>query len=110
MIINTLKPSGVPVKFQDLTETEKKSNPESYITFFEYNQRSAANADDEEALTNHYIQVDVWSKGDYTNLVKQVKNSLKSVGFNRTFETELYEPDTKTYHKVIRLNYITGGN
>lgn len=107
LIINTLKPLGIPVKFQTLSEKEKLSDPSSYITFFEYNQRSALDSDDEETLTRHFIQVDIWSKVDYTDLVKQVKENLKQVGFSRNFETELYETDTKIFHKVIRFNYIT---
>lgn len=101
LIINTLKPLGVPVSFQTYTGTAA-----TYITFFEYNQNSALNADDEEINTNHSIQVDIWSKGDYTTIVQQVKDNLKTAGFRRTFETELYEPDTKIYHKVLRFSFV----
>ncbi|WP_297988286.1 hypothetical protein [uncultured Anoxybacillus sp.] len=101
MIIDTLKPLGVPVAFQTYEGKEK-----TYITFFEYNQFSALNADDEEQQTAHFIQVDVWSKGDYTSIVDEVKQRMKEAGFRRTTETELYEPDTKIYHKVLRFSYV----
>lgn len=77
-----------------------------HITFFEVNQQSALNADDEEELTTHSLQVDVWSLGDYTSLVEQVKTSLIAIGFTRSFETEFYENDTKIYHKVLRFNFV----
>jgi hypothetical protein len=100
LIIDTLSPLGVPVNFQRYT-----GNETTYITFFEYNQQPGLNADDSEQVTEHYIQVDIWSKGDYTNLVQQVKDALNGVGFFRTSETELYEPDTQIFHKVIRFIY-----
>jgi hypothetical protein len=102
LIIDTLSPLGVPVAFHRYTGTAT-----TYITFFEFNQRSAMNADDSEQNTQHSIQVDIWSKGDYTNLVQQVKNALNGVGFFRTSEAEFYEDDTKIYHKVIRFNYVS---
>ncbi|WP_044895962.1 tail completion protein gp17 [Bacillus alveayuensis] len=102
LIMDTLSPLGVPVSFQRYTGTAT-----TYITFFEFNQQSALNADDSEQNTQHSIQVDIWSKGDYTNLVQQVKNALNGVGFFRTSEAEFYEDDTKIYHKVIRFNYVS---
>ena len=59
--------------------------------------------DDEETLTAHYIQVDVWSKVDYTDLVKEVKRFLINAGFTRLNEIDLYEEDTKIYHKGLKF-------
>lgn len=101
LIISTLESLGVPVSFQ--TYNGKAS---TYITFFEYNQRSALDADDTETQTKYSVQIDVWSKNDYTTLVKQVKESLTNQGFRRTSEAELFESDTKIYHKVIRFNFV----
>ncbi|MBT2735136.1 hypothetical protein [Bacillus sp. ISL-7] len=77
-----------------------------HITFFEFNQQSALNADDSEEMTSYSIQVDIWSLNDYTSLVDQVKTSLQAIGFRRTNETEFYENDTKIYHKVLRFNFV----
>jgi hypothetical protein len=100
LIISTLSPLA-PTLFQTYS-----GSVFPHITFFEFNQQSALNADDEEDMTAHSIQVDIWSKGDYVDLVKQVKNRLKAIGFGRrTFETEFYENDTKIYHKVLRFNF-----
>lgn len=106
LIIDTLEPLGIPVGFQKLDFDQEKLHPTTYITFFEYNQRSALDADDTETQTRYSIQIDVWSKGDYTSLVQQIKDSLSGQGFRRTFENELYESDTKIYHKVIRFNFV----
>lgn len=101
MIINALKPLNVPVAFQTY-----KGNSSTYIRFFEYNQTGALYGEDRELKSNHYIQVDVFSKNDYTELVQQVKDKLKALGFIRKMETELYEADTDFYHKVIRFSYV----
>jgi hypothetical protein len=106
LILNTLKPLGIPIGFHTLDSEQEKLHPTTYITFFEYNQNSALNADDMETKTKQSVQIDVWSKGDYTSLVQQIKDSLLDQGFRRTTENELYEPDTKIYHKVIRFNFV----
>lgn len=100
LIIDTLKPFA-PTSFQTYSGTIFP-----HITFFELYQGAELNADDEEEMTAYSIQVDIWAHDDYTNLVKQVKASLKILGFRRAFETEFYENDTKIYHKVLRFNFV----
>ncbi|MFD2681214.1 hypothetical protein [Bacillus seohaeanensis] len=103
LIISTLN-SLAPVAFQ-----KYKGSEDTYITFFEYNQGAAVSADDDETVTRHSIQVDVWSKGDYTDLVKEVKAKMKQVGFTKNYETELYEEEAEDviiYHKVLRFYYF----
>lgn len=104
LIINTLSSLNIPVRFHTLLEED--GDPSTFITFFEYNQNGALHADDQEVKTNHFIQVDIWSKGNYNEIVKQTKAKLLAVGFTRTYETEIYETDTETYHKVIRFNFV----
>jgi hypothetical protein len=101
LIIDTLSHIGIPVTFQ-VYEGEE----DTFITFFEYNQLPALNADDEEQNSKHFIQVDIWSNQDYTNIVNQVKNSLLQNGFKRTSEAELYETETGTFHKAIRFSFV----
>ncbi|ALC80447.1 hypothetical protein [Bacillus gobiensis] len=104
LIINTLKPTGFPVRF--LTLLESDGNPPTYIKFFEYNQSGALHGDDRELNSSYSIQVDIFSTGNYSNLVKQVKALLIETGFSRTFETEFYETDTEFYHKVLRFHFV----
>lgn len=101
LVIDTLSVIGVPVAFQ---EYEDKDKVDTYITFFEYDQRGARFSDDVEQNTRHFIQVDVWSKGNYETIVDEVKTNLKEVGFTRTSEIDLFERDTKIYHKGMRFN------
>lgn len=101
LILETLKPLNVSVSFQ------KHDGKEStYITFFEYLEQGRLYADNEEKVTGFYIQVDVWSKNDYTDLVERVKEAMKAAGFMKTYAADLFESDTRIYHKVIRFLYV----
>lgn len=102
LIITALKPTNVPVSFQTYS-----GSASTYITFFEVTQNPAVNADDTEIQTRFIYQIDVWSKSDYTNLTKQVKELLIAQGFRRSVEgPEDYEPDIQLFHKPIRFIYI----
>lgn len=59
-----------------------------------------------EVALGHYIQVDIWSKEDYTELVKQVVERMQRVNFKRRSEVDLYEEDTKIYHKGLKFYYL----
>lgn len=99
LIIDTLEPLNIPVVFQKYTGTSNQ-----YITFFGYNDNGELYADDEEVVTGYYVQVDIWSKGSYTNILKQVKKLMKDANFiKRASGPELYEDDTKLYHKPLRF-------
>jgi len=98
-IIDALKNLGVSVTFQTYSGSET-----TYITFFNYLENGEGYADNKETSTGHYIQVDIWSKGDYTTLVESALEALKQAEFQRTYVTEMYEKDTEIYHKVIRVS------
>lgn len=100
LIIDTLKPIGIPVALLTYTGTAT-----TYITFFQYNEMGVVFAEDSEQETRHSIQIDVWSKGNYVDVVKQVKKLLKEIGFLRVNVHEFYEDDTKIFHKVLQFYY-----
>lgn len=102
LIMDTLKPLGVPVSFGTYNQTA-----DTYIVFIEYNQAPRMNADDEEIITKHFFQVDVFSRGNYLQLVKDVKQRMKEAGFGRMFESETYDADMKMFRKILRFNYDT---
>ena len=71
--------------------------------FFTYLDKPEQHADDEELVTGHYVQVDVWSKRDYTKLVKTVHQKMLDAGFIKQSFYDLYEDDVKIYHKAMRF-------
>ena len=101
VIIETLKPLNIPVSFQKYI-----GKAETYITFHEYLASGEEFEDDEEILTAHYIQVDIWSKNDYTEIVGKIKVRLIEKGFKRLNEIDLYEEDIKIYHKGLKFYYL----
>lgn len=101
LIIDTLKSISVPVNLH-----RYRGKAKEYITFHEYLASGEEYEDDDERLTSHFIQVDIWSKGDYVELVNKVKELLIGVGFKRIDEVDLYEEDTEIYHKGMRFYYL----
>lgn len=97
-ILKALKDIGVPVRFQSYTGKE-----ESYITFFTYLDKPELHSDDKEVITGNYIQIDVWSKKDYTDLVDKVHQNMIDGGFRKLNFYDLYEDELKVYHKVMRF-------
>jgi hypothetical protein len=100
-IEDTLKPLKIPVCFQGYYGTAT-----TYITYFCYNEQGEAWAENKEKATGLYIQVDRWSKMDFPEIDEQIKSLMESVDFTRTTAQDLYEQDTKTFHKAMRFCYI----
>lgn len=100
LIRSTLTPIGVPVSFLVYEGTAT-----TYITFMQYNEFGVLFGEDEELKTQHSIHISIYSKGDYTSVVEQVEERMKAAGFRRNNNYDLYESDTKRFHKVIRYFY-----
>jgi uncharacterized protein (DUF302 family) len=101
LIIDTLQPLNIPVTLLTYGGSET-----TYVTFNTYLAMGEGFSEDEEELTGHYIQLNVFSITDYTDIVAQVKQLLKSIGFKRTTEIDLYEDTTKLFHKGIKYFYL----
>ncbi|HZJ99106.1 MAG TPA: hypothetical protein VFC79_03825 [Tissierellaceae bacterium] len=97
-VLAALKDIGIPVSFQT---AKGKTYP--YITFFTYLDRTMQHADDGEVITGYFIQVDIWSKTDYTSIEESIHQAMVSSGFMKQRFHDLYEDDTKVYHKVMRF-------
>ena len=104
-IKTALTPLNIPVKRLGLSKADTEKNYQQYIIVTEYNQQGILHSDDEEVVTSHSIQISLFSKLNYVETSKQIKDLLKEIGFTRTNEYELYEDNTGYYHKIIRLNY-----
>lgn len=76
------------------------------ITFFELTNTGAVFADDTEIASDISLQIDVWSKGNTTDIALEVDKTMKSLGFARDSATDLYEDDTGIYHKALRYSTI----
>ena len=83
-------------------EVAPESTKEPYITFFELVNVDDQYADDKAYASEIHYQVDVWSKGNTGPIAIEVNKTMEALGFYRTGAVDLYEDDTKTYHKALR--------
>ncbi|MED0672036.1 DUF3168 domain-containing protein [Aneurinibacillus aneurinilyticus] len=83
-------------------------NPDEFprITFFEMDNVDDRFADDEAISSEIRIQIDIWSKKSTPNIADEVDKTMKSLGFRRTASADLYEEDTKVFHKGMRYKTI----
>ena len=84
-----------PNTFPSITFTVFLSQPEYY-------------GDGKVKGIRHYIQVDVWSKNDYTGLVNSVNTALRQYEFIKQSEGDSFEPEVNVYHKIMKFNYMEG--
>lgn len=60
-------------------------------------------AENKEIATNYVVQVDIFSKTDYTNLENKIKEKMINAGFTRNMVAHLYEEDTGLFHCALRF-------
>lgn len=75
-----------------------------YVTFYELTNFDSHYADDTAIASEIHIQISIFSPASTTQITEQVDNTMKSIGFTRTSATDLYEGDTKLYHKALRFS------
>ncbi len=76
------------------------------ITFFEFDNFGSLFADDAEASSEIHIQIDIWSKESTSAISDEIDNTMKKLDFARTSAVDLYEEDTKVFHKAMRYSTI----
>ena len=76
-----------------------------YMEYELLNEEGSLYAENEEIETNYRIQIDVFTKGSYTSIVKAIKNVMKENRFMKEFGGSLYEEDSKLFHYILRFNY-----
>lgn len=107
-IYNKLKEiSNVEVSFfypQKWTDIDKTPA----ISYYEMDNSMASKADDEEYSSNIAIQIDIWAKSSSlcSNLAIEVNKKMEDLGFERMLALDLYEQETKIYHKTMRFEKI----
>lgn len=76
---------------------------EPYIEYEFYDEDGAVWEEGKEISTNFYLQVDIFSKGSFENLANIVKEKMINAGFERGKAADLYESNTKLFHKAMRF-------
>lgn len=106
-IFKDFKVDGVkiPVEFLKYDGAE-----ETYITFTGLGEEPATHSDDECDYSTTQFDFDIYTKGNYLNILKAVKRKLKDNNFTWVEDSpDMYENDTGYYHKTTTFeieNYI----
>lgn len=101
-VTSTLLPMDIPVVFQAYPSGQ--TPPSEYVTFLEYTSNPSLEAADEEVETERLIQVNVWSKDNYHQLVEDIRKRLEQAGFQRTTEYDApYTDGDSHFNKVLRF-------
>ena len=102
LIINALKTLNIPISFAKYTGTDT-----TYLIFKVILEQGEKFSNDEEESTGYYIQLNLFSKSDYSSLVSQIKMLMKSANFKRLSDYDAdFEADTGYFNHVFRFFYL----
>ena len=87
-----------------------KGNLKKYVVFSGLGESPEQCADDECTYSVPRFDFDIYADGNYLNILKEVKQRLKSHGWTWVEDSpDMYEEDTGLYHKTTtweKENYI----
>lgn len=72
------------------------------LSYFEVDNIGNLYADDTEAGSEIVFQIDLWGKTSLSEYALAVDDVMTGLDFNRISSPDLYEKDTKIYHKSMR--------
>lgn len=79
---------------------------EPYVVYMEQDADGSISGDDDLIGYVDYYDFDVYSKGNYTNVIESLKALLKANNFvfqpSRS-SRDMFEPDTGYYHKTLNF-------
>ena len=81
-----------------------KGSESTYLTYYTYLTKGESFADDVPVCVGTYATIDIFSKGNFKKVLKEVKRILKENGFTWIDdESEDYEENTGLFH--IPVNF-----
>ena len=99
-IMQSLSSLGVPVSYQVYGGSEN-----SYFTYFIVTDENVAYGDGQPIASGFHIQLDSWSHGGMDEINELAKGLLQQWGFIYEFGRDLYESDTKMFHRIQQFYY-----
>ena len=92
----SLSGEKVPVAHLRYTGSSKK-----FVTWTMLDELPALTANDEVLCSICSIDVDIFSEGNYLDIIKEIKRKMKDNEWVWTGDSpEMYEEDTKLYHRT----------
>lgn len=105
-VYEILKPLKVPIKWQKRPSFDTTDTVMSYHFF---NESELLRGDGLDTENGGALQIDIFSKKDYSSLAREVKALLKQNKFifsEATDTLEELDKNTVIYHKVLTFKYI----
>ena len=100
-IFNDFKVEGKTIPVDFITY---KGNSKTYITYTFTDDDPALHGVDQELGSIRYIDIDIYSNGNYLAIEKRVKEVMKENNFIRTGSSpDMFEEDTGLYHKTLEF-------
>lgn len=94
----------IPITFLSYT-----GDSDTYLTYYTWFDKPDDFHDDEHHAEIAYGTIDIFSKGNFKGILKQVKKKLKENGFTWTDNgPEDFEKETGYYH--VPVNFFIEGN
>lgn len=97
----------LPYKFKWQTRPRIENNP--VISFHFFNEENELFGDGDGLEMGGELQVDVFSKNDYSKAVKEIRAALEKAKFRfseQWDDIEEINSTEKIYHKIILFNFI----
>lgn len=92
----------IPVVFAEYT-----GENEDFIVYHNTGSTPVFSCDDEVEYSRNSVEFSVYTKGNYLNIVKELKEKMKENNYDWSGdEGDLYEPDTKYHHIVIMFEKL----
>lgn len=83
-----------------------EGHEDAYVTYMQQDMDNSYAGDDDLLGYVDYYDFDIYSKGNFMNIIESIKSLLKQNGFvfqpSRS-STDMYETDTGYYHKTLNF-------
>ena len=97
----TVSGKVIPISFLNYT-----GDSDVYLTYYTWFDKPENFYDDENHAEISFCTIDIYSKGNFKNILEEVKTKLKENGFTWTDNgPETYEQDTGYYHVPVNFCY-----
>ena len=91
----------IPVKF-----LHYEGHGEPYVVYYQQDMDASLSGDDDLIGYVQFYDFDVYAKGNYSKIIDELTKKLTDNGFvwqvSRS-SMDMYEPDTKYYHKTLNF-------
>jgi hypothetical protein len=79
-----------------------KGKSKTFITWTITGETPSLSADDEDIFSVVEVDIDIFSEGNYLDIIKEVKRIMKDNNWSWIEDSqEMYEEDTELYHRTI---------